>query len=180
MRKFDIARIFDFDLAFLWCEMPSDEEFKQTIKESCKCIGSFVMATFPTTITPIVGSIPYVAHWETDYLVIGNVADGYAIDKEYFEKLYNDVQNYISELLSNATYIGFNESEFQKKVIEYIKAQHKNWYEMGNSYSFIVHHFNICINTFDNILHNTTKNGINPYCDKLGDGINITTWYINW
>lgn len=124
MKTFDVARIFYFDLDFMWCEVPTDEEYRQAIKKYCECVGSFVMAYDPTSIKSIIGKIPYTAHWHDNYIVIGNVKDGYVIDKDEMECLYNNVQSYIAELLYNATYFSFDEDEFKNKVIDYIKEQH--------------------------------------------------------
>lgn len=124
LKKFDVVKIIgvqEQNLSLLWWEYPTDDVFRKEMKSLFRYAGTMAMCVQKGgDLIPIIGYLPFGAWWSypNDYILLGNIKDGYIVNKEEAQKEYNAIQKYISDCIDECDRFTFNEFRFAEHLRE--------------------------------------------------------------
>lgn len=128
LKEFDIVKIIGVDepdLNLYWVETPLDDIFRKGMKSLFSYAGSIAMCVVKNGyLLPIIGHLPYSAWWsdKANYVLLGNVKDGYVIKKDEMQKEYDVIQKYISDCIDEANFFTFDPFHFAEQIKRKIQA----------------------------------------------------------
>lgn len=130
LKEFDVVKIIgvkEQNLIMEWWETPTDDVFREAMKDLFRYAGTTAMCVCVKDggdLLPIIGHLPFNAWWRNpnDYILLGNIKDGYVVNKDEMQKEYNAIQKYISDCIDEADCFTFDQFHFAEHLREKYKS----------------------------------------------------------